>query len=71
MFFYIFVAFFGIMGFMRGWAKELMVIFSVFLALGFIAAFENLLPFTKDLFKEGSIQEYWFTPLLFLLWLFC
>jgi len=60
MFFYIFLAFFGIMGFMRGWAKELMVIFSVFLALGFIAAFENLLPFTKDLFKEGSIQEYWF-----------
>src|SRR3990172_9808368 len=60
MFFYIFLVLFGVIGFMRGWAKELMVIFSVFLALGFVAAFENLIPFTKDLLKEGSVQEFWF-----------
>src|SRR4030067_2571234 len=60
MFFYIFLALFGIIGVMRGWAKELTVIFSVFLGLGFVAAFDNLIPFTKDLFTEGSPTEFWF-----------
>lgn len=58
-FFYIFIVIFAIIGAMRGWAKEILVIFSVILGLALIAVFEDLLPFTRDLLQDGSTQQFW------------
>jgi hypothetical protein len=57
--FYIFIGLFAIIGAMRGWVKELLVIFSVILALAFITILENLIPFTKDMIVEGSTGQFW------------
>ncbi len=57
--FYIFVILFAIIGSMRGWGKEVLVSFSVILALGFIAVIEELLPYTNDLFQDGSMSQFW------------
>jgi hypothetical protein len=57
--FYIFVVMGAIIGSMRGWGKEVLVSFSVVLALGFIAVFEDLFPYTNDLFQDGSLNQFW------------
>ena len=57
--FYIFVILFAIIGSMRGWGKEVLVSFSVILALGFIAVIEDLLPYTNDMFQGGSMSQFW------------
>ena len=62
--FWTFVILFSIIGGMRGWAKELLVSFSVILALALIAVFEYLLPFTRDLIQDGSTQQYWLRTLV-------
>ncbi|RME06760.1 MAG: hypothetical protein D6803_05675 [Anaerolineae bacterium] len=41
--FYLFVAFFAVVGGLRGWAKEMLVVFSVILTLFMIWLFENFL----------------------------
>jgi len=57
--FYIFVVLFAVIGSMRGWGKEVLVGFSVILALAFIAVIEDLLPYTNDLFQNGSTSQFW------------
>jgi H+/Cl- antiporter ClcA len=44
---------------MRGWMKELLVIFSVIVALSFIAVIENLLPVIGPFLKENPTIQYW------------
>ena len=51
---FIFVILFGIIGAMRGWAKELLVVFSVVLALFCLTVLENFVPFFKDTFAKGT-----------------
>lgn len=57
--FYIFVVLFAVVGSMRGWGKEVLVSFSVILALAFITVFEDLLPYTGDLVESGSVSQFW------------
>jgi hypothetical protein len=52
--FWIFVVMFGIIGAMRGWAKELLVTFAVVLALFFITVLELFVPFIRDVLSGGS-----------------
>jgi hypothetical protein len=52
--FWIFVVIFGIIGAMRGWAKELLVSFSVILAIFFITVLELFVPFFRDVLAVGS-----------------
>ncbi len=52
--FWIFVVLFGIIGAMRGWAKELLVTFAVILALFFITVLELFVPFIRDVLSGGS-----------------
>ena len=68
--FYLFVTLFSIIGSMRGWAKELLVIFSVILGLAFISVLENLIPFTKDLFAAGSVERFWVRTVIVILLVF-
>ncbi len=57
---WIFIALFAIIGAMRGWAKELLVTFSVILALFTLNIFENLVPFFKSLMQSSSpVTVFW------------
>ena len=57
--FWMFIAMFGLVGVMRGWAKELLVIFSVVLALALIAVVENLIPVLGPFLNSNPIIQYW------------
>jgi lysylphosphatidylglycerol synthetase-like protein (DUF2156 family) len=52
--FWIFVVIFGIIGAMRGWAKELLVSFAVVLAIFFITVLELFVPFIRDVLAIGT-----------------
>lgn len=46
--FWVFIALFAVIGLTRGWAKELLVSFSLILALFIISVFERFIPFVRD-----------------------
>jgi hypothetical protein len=52
--FWMYVILFGIIGAMRGWAKELLVTFAVILALFFITVLEVFVPFIRDVLSFGN-----------------
>ncbi len=58
--FYIFVILFAIIGAMRGWAKELLVSFSIILALFLISVSENLIPNMNAMFVDNPEKQFWF-----------
>jgi uncharacterized membrane protein YfcA len=58
--FFMFVLFFGLIGSVRGWAKELLVIISVVLALAGISLVEDLLGLENSLFANNPSLQYWF-----------
>lgn len=57
--FWLFVIIFGLIGAMRGWAKELLVIFSVVLALFLIYVLESFTPYLVP-FEDvlGTVENY-------------
>jgi hypothetical protein len=62
--FAMFLIMFGLIGAVRGWAKEMLVIFSVILALAAISLVEDLLGFKNTLFKNNLTMQYWFRTVL-------
>ena len=52
--FWMFVILFGIVGMMRGWAKELPVVFSVILALAFNTLLKRYVPVVNTLPDDGQ-----------------
>jgi uncharacterized membrane protein required for colicin V production len=50
----LFVILFGIIGSMRGWAKELLVVFSVILSLFILTILQSFIPFFKDEIATGT-----------------
>ncbi|HEX7541626.1 MAG TPA: CvpA family protein [Anaerolineales bacterium] len=56
--FWMYVILFGIIGGMRGWAKELLVTFSVILALTFTTLLEHYVPFVRDVLQKDSAALY-------------
>jgi hypothetical protein len=58
--FMMFLLIFGFIGSVRGWAKELLVVFSVGLALAAITVVEDLLGFKNTLFKNNLSLQFWF-----------
>jgi uncharacterized membrane protein required for colicin V production len=67
--FWMYVILFGIIGGMRGWAKELLVTFSVILALSFSTLLEHYVPFVRDVLQKDNVPLYFWlrTGILFLL----
>lgn len=62
---FMFVILFGIIGAMRGWAKELLVIFSVILAMFVLTVLETFVPFFQDTFKNASVETvFWLRTVL-------
>ena len=66
MVFYLFLTMFAIIGSMRGWAKELLVIFSIVLGLALIWVLENLIPYVKTMIKSNEVVRYWVRTILIL-----
>jgi uncharacterized membrane protein required for colicin V production len=56
--FWMYVVLFGIIGGMRGWAKELLVTFSVILALTFTTLLEHYVPFVRDVLQKDNVRLY-------------
>ena len=53
---FVFIALFAIIGAMRGWAKELLVTFSIILAMFTMNVLENWVPFFQDTISTGTPQ---------------
>ena len=51
---FMFVILFAVIGAMRGWAKELLVVFSVILAMFVLTVLKSFVPFFKETFVTGS-----------------
>ncbi|MGA2490803.1 MAG: CvpA family protein [Anaerolineales bacterium] len=58
--FWMYVVLFGIIGGIRGWAKEILVSFSVILALTFTTLLSNYVPFIRDVLqKDNKTLYFW------------
>jgi uncharacterized membrane protein required for colicin V production len=69
--FWMFVVLFGIIGGMRGWAKELLVTFSVILALTFSTLLEHYVPFVRDVLqKDNVVGLFWLRTIILTLVVF-
>jgi uncharacterized membrane protein required for colicin V production len=62
--FWMFVVLFGIIGAMRGWAKELLVTFSVILAMFILTVLENYVPVIGPMIKDNPETGYWVRTIL-------
>ena len=62
--FWMFVVLFGIIGGMRGWAKELLVTFSVILALTFITLLMNYVGFFIVIKRDTPKLYFWMTGII-------
>ncbi len=70
-FFLFFIGIFGIVGLLRGWAKELLVIFSVILAIFIISILEMLLPgLMNQLTPAGTQAYFWLRAFILLVLVF-
>jgi uncharacterized membrane protein required for colicin V production len=69
--FWMYVILFAIIGGMRGWAKEIMVSFSVILALAFTALLEHYVPFIRDvLLPQKNSVLFWLRTIIMVLLVF-
>lgn len=56
--FWLMVILFAIIGAMRGWAREMLVTFSVILAIFILTVLERFIPFIRDSITGGA--QFWF-----------
>jgi hypothetical protein len=63
--FWMFVILFAIIGWIRGWAKELLVAFSVILALGLNHIIRRYIPMAQSL-AETDVSLFWIRTLILL-----
>ena len=69
--FWMYVILFAIIGGMRGWAKEILVSFSVILALAFTALLERYVPFIRDvLVPQQNSVLFWVRAIILILLVF-
>lgn len=69
--FWLFVALFAVVGAMRGWAKELLVSFSVILSLFILTVLETYIPFVYDfMIQPGGRPQFWIRSLIVVLMAF-
>ncbi len=69
--FWMYVILFAIIGGMRGWAKEILVSFSVILALTFTTLLSNYVPFIRDVLQKDSQALYfWLRTIILILLVF-
>ncbi|MBU0704137.1 MAG: CvpA family protein [Chloroflexi bacterium] len=54
-----FVTIFGLMGALRGWAKEILVSFSIIVALAMRLIFSTYVPFVKDILNRPPVEQFY------------
>ena len=54
-----FITVFGLMGALRGWAKEILVSFSIIVALSMRLIFSTYVPFIKDILNRPPIEQFY------------
>ncbi len=60
-----FVLVFGLMGALRGWAKEILVLFSIIVALAMRLVFSKYVPFVRDILNRPPLEQFYiYTALL-------
>lgn len=64
--FWMYVVLFAVIGGMRGWARELLVAFSVILALTFTTLLDHYVPFIRDVLQKDSPALYFWLRTLVL-----
>ncbi len=70
-FIYLMILIFAIIGAMRGWAKEILVSFSVVLALAIITLIEQYVTIVSTSFASpGSVPQFWFRSIILLVLVF-
>jgi uncharacterized membrane protein required for colicin V production len=67
--FWMMVIFFGLIGMMRGWAKELLVSFSVILSMAFSRLLERYVPVINTLPQDG-VPLFWIRIILLVILVF-
>jgi uncharacterized membrane protein required for colicin V production len=67
--FWLFVVLFGIIGAMRGWAKELLVVFSLILALAFNLLLEKYVPVVKAIGTDSDTM-FWVRSIIVIVLVF-
>ena len=55
----IFILLFGLMGALRGWSKEMLVLFSVIVALAMRLIFSQYVPFVSTFFDRPPTQQFY------------
>ncbi len=69
--FWMYVVLFAVIGGMRGWAREILVTFSVILALAFTALLDHYVPFVRDVLqKDSSSLYFWLRSLILIILVF-
>jgi hypothetical protein len=68
--FWMYVILFAIIGGMRGWARELLVSFSVILALTFTTLLSSYVPFIRDMQKNSPPVYFWLRTIILILLVF-
>ncbi len=69
-FFFFLIALFAVIGAMRGWAKEVLVSFSVILALFMITVLERYVPVVSTSFTQGSTSQFWLRSIILIVLVF-
>ena len=70
-FFYFLVLIFAVIGAMRGWAKEMLVSFSVVLSIFIITVFERYVPLVYNSFAQpGSVSQFWMRIIILVILVF-
>ncbi len=70
--FWLCVVIFGVVGAMRGWAKELLVTFSIVLALFLLEVLSRYLPPVRDFFAsdQNQVAKFWVRTIILLFLVF-
>lgn len=70
-FFYFLVTMFAVIGAMRGWSRELLVTFSVIVAIFIISVVERYLPAIYNTFVQaGGVGQFWFRTIIIVVLVF-
>lgn len=64
---WVLILIFGLMGALRGWGKEVLVLFSVIVALAMRLIFSQYVPFVKDLLDRPPIEQFYIYSILIIL----
>jgi uncharacterized membrane protein required for colicin V production len=58
-FLFAFILLFGMMGALRGWSKEMLVLFSIILGLAIRLIFSQYVPIAREFFDRSAVEQFY------------